>query len=390
MIIIVVRSYYDKIRFFNENYNLDEIREGYTDGNLDNFKGDEDFLEFLISWTLGNCLEGPEEADYRQWADYEGILSISMLDQYDMLGSKLYQIYELCDKDKLTFIRACHHIGEYTLSHTFNRNTVETNLMLSHPVKFIDEDIVLSDGTKPIYDYERGITDPYHLARKGDLQEEYNYELERSLRKRINESIKTHGDTIEPLEEMIPYNEKERLEREKKEAQRVKDDYEIEISNIYFGKQEIDLSGGIFGLNMTMISWFEDTNIGVLNYRIFRNVPDGEYCMLDDQGKIHIPEQIINHGNINVGPQSSIRTVEIASIPQLFDKTLNKLEEKPIENEMTILNLKGAYEAMSSKGKLSVAELKQYEPLFRTMYEGVYGDIFGHSGDEINDAIQHK
>ena len=38
--------------FNNKSYSLGEIVDSYTGGTIDNFQGDEDFLEFLISYSL--------------------------------------------------------------------------------------------------------------------------------------------------------------------------------------------------------------------------------------------------------------------------------------------------------------------------------------------------
>ena len=365
--------------FFNQNYSLDEIIDGYTGGSLDNFKGDEEFLNFLISYTLGNNLEGPEANDYKEYAKYDGILSIALLDQYDMLGSSLYKIYEICGKDKFKFIRTCHHIGEYTVKHTFSKEAIETNLKLSNSVDFIDDSIVLSNGTRPKYDYDNplGFVDPYHLIDEDyTLLQEYDWELERSLRHRINESIKANGDNIEPLAEMLSYKEKERMEKEKVESKRVKEDHTINLNNLYYGKETIDLSVGKLSAHVDTISWFEDTNLQMMNYKIFRSIPTGNYCLLDKDGNIHIPEEILSQGTISVGPNSPIRKVEIASIPHLFETTIQKLEEDPANNEETILNVKGTYEMMQLEEGVSVGNLEGYETIVRTMYENNFGNLF--------------
>jgi len=365
-----------KFDFFNKSYNLKEIIDGYMNGSLDNFKGDEEFLDFLISYTLGDNLEGPDADNYKEYAKYNGLLSIALLDQYDMLGETLYKIYEICNKDKMNFIRVCHHIGEYTIRHTFNRETIEVNLKLSHPVEFVDDSIVLADGTKPVYDYDNGIIDPYHMLKNVKKADEYEWELERSLRHRINESIKANGDDIELLEEMVSFAENEKIKKETEEAKLVKDDYEISINNLYFGKQTLDVSGGILGINMECISWFEDTNVGILNYKILRSVPDGDYCMVDSQGNIHIPEEVVSKGNAKIGPNSPIRKVQIASVSNLFESEIEKLEEDPINNEEDLYNLKGVYELLQQRGSIAVGELNKYYSVIRAMYESCFGEMF--------------
>lgn len=364
-----------KLDFMNEQYNLEQIIDAYTDGSLDNFKGDEDFLTFIISYSLGDNLEGPDADKYKEYARYDGLLNIMRLDEYGYFGKKMYQIYEICEKDKIKFMRVCDMIGKYSIKHWIEKETIDRNLELKEPVSFLDDSIVLSTGTIPKHEHFRyGIT--------YDEEQEYKHELERSLRRRINESIKKNNENISLLEEMPSYVEKERLEQEALEAKRVKDDYEININNIYYGKETLDLSGGLFNMNMGMISWFEDTSIGMLNYRVFRSVPEGDYCLLDNEGNIHIPEEVVKKDNINIGPNSPIRKVQIASIPKLFELGIKKLEQDPIQNEVTILRLKSMLEILENKEKLTVGELKNYEEVIRILYEDTFGPMFKDNDDE--------
>lgn len=374
-----------KFDFYSKSYSLAEIVEGYTDGSLDNFNGDEDFLEFLISYTLGNSIEGPAAEGFKEYAEYDGLLNIMLLDEYEMLGAKLYKIYETCNKDKMQFIRTLHHIGRTVSLYRFPQDLVKKNLSLTHPVTFVDDTVVLSDGTKPKYSFDNL---PYYLY--DDLsntqKEEYYHELERSLRHRINESIKKNGDNLEPVEEILSYNEELRLQQDQLNEKKVNDDYEININNIYFGKETLDISGGMLGLHMGHVSWFEDTGIDILNYHIFRSIPEGDYCMLDAAGNIHIPKEVMSKNGISIGPSSPIRKVEITSIPEIFATTIQDLEEEPIENEESILQLNGLYELLERKQKLSVREMKNYESTIRSMYESTYGQLFkDNSASDTNE-----
>lgn len=368
-----------RLDFLNREYSLEEVIDAYTDGSLDNFKGDKNFLDFLISYSLGNNLVGDDADNYKEYADFEGLACIMRLDEYKYFGKKIYKIYEICGKDKIKFTQVCDLIGEYGVRHTLEKNTIDTNLSLKVPVDFVDDSIVLSSGKKPEYNPSSF----FHYNLSLNERKEFDYELERSLRRRINESIKANGDNIPLLEEMISYKEKERIEREEKDANRVKDDYELDINNIYYGKETLDISGGVLGINMTMVSWFENTNIKILNNYVFRSVPSGDYCLIDKNGNIHIPDELIKNGNIEIGPNSPIRKVEIASIPDLFKIAIRKLNENPIENEKTILRLSGLLEELENNKSLSVKELKHYEELVRALYEEIFGAIF--KDDETKD-----
>lgn len=121
----------------------------------------------------------------------------------------------------------------------------------------------MSDGKKVDYNL-----DDYFSSRvNGNHRqlEEFMYEQERSLRRRINESIKKNGDDIPLLEEFVSYSEKLRMEEEREEAERkakeVKDEYEIDINNLFFGSYELGTGGGIVNFSFKVVSWFENTNI---------------------------------------------------------------------------------------------------------------------------------
>ena len=271
-----------KLNFLKHNYNLKYIMDAFMDNDISNFKGDEDFLKFLVSYTVGNHISGPDENDFKEYADYDGILNIMLLDDYGYFGKKIYQIYELCGKDKLEFIRTCNFLGRYSSFHAVDKEIIDANLALKEPVSFIDYDVTLTIDSFPD---SNELLDNLWIVGKSELE----YELIRSLKHRINESILKNGDDIPLFEEEISYAEKERLKQEERERKKVPENYEIDIDNLYFGTSIVDFSGGFVGINMKFVSWFENTNIVMLNNSIFRSIPDGEYCLVDKDGNIVIP-----------------------------------------------------------------------------------------------------
>lgn len=266
-----------RLDFYNRNYSLDEIMDIYTGGSLDNFNGDEDFLNFLISYSLGELLVGEAENLFKEWAKYDGIYNIMKLDELNLLGRKLYQIYEICGKDKYLFMKTCDLIGREDSFESISSEVIDINLKLKEPVSFFDDDIILGDGTRVDYNLEEFFWG--RVDRRGKHLKEFMYEQERSLRRRINESIKKNGDDIPLLEEFVSYSEKKRLEEEKEEAERkakeVKDEYEIDINNLFFGSYEHGIEGGIVNLSFKVVSWFENNNIQMFNHHVFRSVPEG-------------------------------------------------------------------------------------------------------------------
>ena len=77
-----------KLDFLNEDYSLEEIIQAFTDGDIENFKGDSDFLDFLISFAIGKYLEDDDADKYQSYSDYNGLLKIMRLDEYGYFGKK--------------------------------------------------------------------------------------------------------------------------------------------------------------------------------------------------------------------------------------------------------------------------------------------------------------
>lgn len=368
-----------KIDFTEKDYSLGEIIDAYTDGSLENFKGDQDFLDFIISYAIGNDIVEPAADKYKTYADYDGCLNIMSLDSLGYLGKKLYKIYEICGKDKLKFIEFCAYIGKTSISRMIDESLIDKNLELQEPVSFIDKSIVLSTGQKP----EADITSmfPFDTLTREEKQE-YEHEINRSLSKRINESIKRNNDNIPPVLVMPSYITLKQQEEEEENKKRVPNNYIININNLYYGTEIIDASGGILGLNMKMVSWFEYTNMDFLQFHFFRSIPVGDYCLIDNNGQIHIPETMISHNNISLGQTSPIRSVNIATVPTILISAIKKLEADPIPNEVSILNLKSLLELLENKKSICVAELENYKNIIRTAYEIAYGEIFPNYGEE--------
>ena len=378
-----------KLDFLNKDYSLEEVIDAFTDGDINNFKGDTDFLNFLISYSLGKYLVGDDADKYMDYSEYDGLFKIMRLDEYGYFGKKLYQIYEICGKDKTEFMKTCELIGTYAVKHSIEKETIDTNLSLKKPVKFADDSIVLSSGLKPIYNPNNKYKYADDLS--FDDEQELNHEMERSLRHRINMSIKENNDQVELLEEMPSYVEQERISKEEMEAKRVKDDYQIDINNLYYGTEQYSSEDGAMGFSMTLVSWFEYMNMDIMNYHVFRSVPTGDYCLIDNNGKIHIPEDIMSKDNVSVSNNSPIRGVKIMNIKKIVEDNI-----KNTDDEMELLELNGLLEHLEDKEKIQVSELDQYEPTIRNLFEQSQGSIFSDKDkdyeadlDESDDKNTH-
>lgn len=137
---------------------------------------------------MGKHLVGSDASKYKEYKDYDGLLNIMRLDEYGYFGKKMYRIYEICNKDKLEFMKTCTLIGQYSIKHSIEKETIDTNLKLKKPVLFADDSIVLSTGLKPKYNPKNEFDYADNIS--SNERDELNYEMERSLRHRINESIK--------------------------------------------------------------------------------------------------------------------------------------------------------------------------------------------------------
>ena len=358
-----------KLDFLNKDFSLEEVIDAFTDGDINNFKGDTDFLNFLISYSLGKYLVGDDADKYMDYSEYDGLFKIMRLDEYGYFGKKLYQIYEICGKDKTEFMKTCELIGTYAVKHSIEKETIDANLSLKKPVKFADDSIVLSSGLKPIYNPNNKYKYADDLS--FDDEQELNHEMERSLRHRINMSIKENNDQVELLEEMPSYVEQERISKEEMEAKRVKDDYKIDINNLYYGTEQYSSEDGAMGFSMTLVSWFEYMNMDIMNYHVFRSVPTGDYCLIDNDGKIHIPEDIMSKDNVSVSNNSPIRGVKIMNIKKIVEDNI-----KNTDDEMELLELNGLLEHLEDKERIQVSELDQYEPTIRNLFEQSQGSIF--------------
>ena len=368
-----------KFNFLEQDYTIDEFIDGITDGDIANFKNDEDFLEFLIYYTYGEFLKGDDlNQEYlEKYSCKRGILIIDMLDGYEIRGKKLYHMYEICNKDKIKFMRVSHHFGSI-YNERFTKEEILTNLSLTEPVDFIDENLMFSDGSNPKKCFSKDENLGY-IEIETDLEEEYWHDLRKSLIDRINESIKKNNDDVPLLNPIKSYKEEQEEEQRKIEENRVASDYEIPVDNLFFGKETYDVSGGVLNFNMQIVSWFENTGVRFGNYYFFRSVPMGDYCLVDSQGKIFMPNKKIEQKGISILPNNPIRNVDIASVKRILEDYLQKLIDDSIENEEKILQTKGMLEYFENTDTIKVSDLDKFDLLIRDAYENSYGKIFDDS-----------
>lgn len=132
---------------------------------------------------------------------------------------------------------------------------------------------------------------------------------------------------------------------------------------------------------MTIVSWFEYMNMEIMNYHVFRSIPLGDFCLIDNEGKIHIPNEVLTKDNVKVTPNTPIRGVRIASVENIIKEAI-KNEENNYDNEETLLSLNGLLKHFEDKETIKVSELSTYQPSIRNLYEQSFGNIFNSDNND--------
>lgn len=128
----------------------------------------------------------------------------------------------------------------------------------------------------------------------------------------------------------------------------------------------------------------------MFNHHVFRSVPEGDYCLVDDNGKIFIPKEDIKKDSINVGPSQSVRNVNIVNIPTILRSAIEKLKEDLVSNEILILDLQSFLELLESDKKITLGKAKEYESVVRAAYEIAYGEIFKYDDNVHYEAEENN
>ena len=364
---------------FDKPYTVGEIVYILTNGDIKNFKGDMDFLDFILSYGFG------KGSKYYNKEDVEcNVLNFFQLDAYGLLGEKLYKIYEACNKDKKEFIKTCDAMCGYGFYHMFDEETIKRNLELDIPVKFVDDNIVLSNGEKCVYDIDSKevlLPRKFGLEIYSDDYEELAYEMERSLRKRINERLKEQGDD-NLLEEKISFQEqkeKERIEEETKrkeeEAKRIPPDYMIDVNNLYYGF----MVSKVEFIEFKEIVVLENNNVGIGRYASFRSIPDGNYLLIDAEGNV------FRDTYPSMG-ENSERHVNIVQVTKMLDEFVNEKLNYGNVNAETIEFFGSLSSLLKDRGYIPVEELKDFYEIFQVVYENLYGPIFPKRENDADEA----
>ena len=92
--------------------------------------------------------------------------------------------------------------------------------------------------------------------------------------------------------------------------------------------------------------------------------------------------------NQTIGPNTPIREVKIANIPEILNYNLLKNNYDDENSEIKTLEINGLIEYFENKGKIKVGDLELYQSKIRELYENITGNIF--SLDDSNNKEGNK
>ncbi len=117
----------------------------------------------------------------------------------------------------------------------------------------------------------------------------------------------------------------QKQKKEEENKKRVLDNYIVNINNLYYGTEIMDTSGGVLGINVQKMAWFEYTNMDYFLTYHFQKYTIRSYCLVDNNGQNSLYlKLLLKHNNISVGPKYPIRSVNIANVPTILLSTIKK------------------------------------------------------------------
>lgn len=339
-----------------DSYSIEEIVDGLV-GNS-NCKNDISYINILTKLVDKSI-------------DFDSSLFLFII-EHGIIEDLLYRIYEICNKDENEFFRVLCHIKKVGVNKGFRKEEIITNASLDKPVEFIDKSIMLLNGENPEEKFSPDFGQIYDVSRI--LEDAYCQDIKASLIRRINARIKETNNDLPLLPEIKTYEQDQNELINEINSSKIPDDYSINVNNLFFGKYTSEVSGEIISLSSSLVSWFENMNMRIGNYFVFRSVPSGDYCLIDESGKIYIPSKPVEANGISILPTSPIKYVDISSVKHILEESTKKLD--PIEDEKILLGIKGLLELIDNNVTITVAELENYEPIIRSCYEMLFGKMF--------------
>ena len=356
-----------RLDLLNKKYTVKEIIDILIDNDIKNIKYDYDFLGFILSYCAGK--KYLIEPKYQKYAKYDGMLNIMKLDELGFLGNKLYKIYEICDKDKIKFIKTCDLIGLYGFLPRIDKKLIDINLKLKKPVSFCDDSIKLHNGKSVKYDESKDIFDRFNLKSKFDF-DEYVYEINRSLRKRINESIRENKDDISLLNELPTYKEYQNKKALLATKRMFSDSYLYDVNNVCYGNLKYKMHD-FAKETLDLKDWFYDTNIDFFNYHVIQTIPLGDYYFIGKDNKAYTFEEIIRTEKVFCDFD---RIPTIYDINKIYELGISKLEEDYENNEDSILYIKSSFENFLFKDSVNINEIDDINGVTQELFDIIYED----------------
>ena len=287
------------------------------------------------------------------------LISVITLDHYGITGDTLVKLWEMCKEDADYFEKVVSYITGTSLSKCFTRDEVLNNMQLDEPISFVPDDAAV-----PFFG-ELVINNGKIDVEKVD---DIIFALRSTLVKKYNDKVHAEGLNM-PI---LPLPKRE----EKKELD---GNIRVNASRLYFGKVTRDLTGGVLGISMETWGLFESSpnvmKIGGRLYYTLRDLEDGSFVMVDDEGKKLDWDTPVDVNGKKTLPADLATTTMLPSkeIINLSVGPLKNIVKDAIEREIENEVLKRYREMLRSGATVSECNslLKDLAKVYETLYGGI-------------------
>ncbi|MBS7021317.1 MAG: hypothetical protein KH135_05625 [Firmicutes bacterium] len=222
--------------------------------------------------------------------------SIDELRRKDIVGEKLYKLWESCEKNITYFEKTV-----LLLTKVFQKLEIHTNLSLENPVTFFQKEKLMKVKASLL------------LCNELDYQEEINA-FQKDFVKRVNVEIEKEGKDTFLKERDVHETWNSYFEPSEK----------IEYDSIYVGRsmEEITLFPGCFNCKESFVI-FEKQKQPFRYYNsifdVYRSLPDGRFVFSSGNQEILMHEEIAYQNQIIYSEDDISHQFYLVSIPSLID-----------------------------------------------------------------------
>ena len=257
----------------------------------------------------------------------------------------------------------------------FSLKDITNNLKLNEPVCFIDQNIF---DMYPTYN-------KYRKEADWDQKQQIEQEIKSKFAIRYNEQVKKENANLPYLDISV---------LEETEISKMDDNDEVLLHNLYFGTANYDYSGGILGIDFSHVAWFERQNLvwklGSKVVNVLREIPSGEYVLVDKNGKICSIDEIQRvNDEISINPNSIVRSVDVVSLDKILSDSKEKIQtvtqfSDDNEEYLPIVENTMFNNFYDKNDKVKVSKVFDLNSVVRPLYEFSYGVMFNSNESEVN------